>query len=270
MRTNGGSVGAEGGQLIVTAQQEPRQASGVQAGSAAEAAAAANGATTQGAEVGAGEGARAPRPQLVRLGPAGEELALASDVIRVRVRPDTRSQRVYLDARLSDVTVSAGGDSTEKDRVRQTFWVAMPGEVEAASSRTARQWLQADVSSLPGGPTIVARLAREMLVTENEVVSEIHARASFGVSCFILVLVGCALGMMFRSGHFLSAFAVSVVPAMLCIMLIVTGQHTAENVPSAISASWQNTLPTGLALIWSGNVAVLAIAAALGWRLQRT
>ena len=44
--------------------------------------------------------------------------------------------------------------------------------------------------------------------------SEIHSRASFAISCLVLVLVGCALGMMFRSSNFLSAFAVSFVPAM--------------------------------------------------------
>src|SRR5262249_23764250 len=49
--------------------------------------------------------------------------------------------------------------------------------------------------------------------------SEMHSRASFAVSCLILVMVGCALGMISRSGNFLSAFAVSVVPALLCIAL---------------------------------------------------
>jgi hypothetical protein len=84
----------------------------------------------------------------------------------------------------------------------------------------------------------------------------------------MLVMVGCALGMMFRSGNFLSAFALSVVPALICIALIVTGQHTCENVPWDVS-HWQNTLGLGLVLIWSGNVAVAIIAIALLTRLQR-
>src|SRR5678810_20721 len=98
----------------------------------------------------------------------------------------------------------------------------------------------------------------------------IRDRLSFAVSCFILVMVGCALGMMFRSGNFLSAFAVSVVPALLSIALVVTGQHTCENVPWNVNpASWNNPLHTGLLIIWSGNVAVAAIAVVLLWRLQR-
>jgi hypothetical protein len=92
---------------------------------------------------------------------------------------------------------------------------------------------------------------------------------SFGVSCFILVMVGCALGMMFRSGNFLSAFAVSVVPALASIALVVTGQHTCENIPWNITTQWQNPLKIGLFIIWSGNAAVLAIAVVLLGRLQR-
>jgi lipopolysaccharide export LptBFGC system permease protein LptF len=92
--------------------------------------------------------------------------------------------------------------------------------------------------------------------------SEMHSRASFAVSCFILVMVGCALGMISRSGNFLSAFAVSVAPALLCIALIVTGQHVCENSPKSMGL--------GLSLIWSGNVIVFALAAILLGRLHRT
>ena len=58
--------------------------------------------------------------------------------------------------------------------------------------------------------------------------------------------------MMFRSGNFLTAFALSVVPALICIALIVAGQHTCENVPWKLD-NFQNPLNLGLALIWSGN-----------------
>jgi hypothetical protein len=84
----------------------------------------------------------------------------------------------------------------------------------------------------------------------------------------ILVIVGCALGMMFKSGNFLSAFALSVVPALVCIALIVAGQHTCENVPWKLD-NFQNPLSLGLSLIWSGNVVVLVLAAVLWTRLTR-
>ena len=100
--------------------------------------------------------------------------------------------------------------------------------------------------------------------------SEIHARLSFAVSCLILVLVGGSLGMLFRSGNFLAAFAVSVVPAIVSIVLIVTGQHVAENVPWNAGVDFSNPLYLGIALIWTGNLAVLLLGLGLVWKLGRT
>ena len=107
-----------------------------------------------------------------------------------------------------------------------------------------------------------------MLYLGNAIHSEMHSRASFAVSCLILVIVGCALGMMFKSGNFLTAFAISVVPALLCIALIVTGANVSNSIPFKLE-NFHNPLNAGLALIWSGNVAVLLIAVALMWKLQR-
>jgi hypothetical protein len=72
---------------------------------------------------------------------------------------------------------------------------------------------------------------------------------------------------MFRSGNFLTAFAVSFVPALLCITLIVAGQQTCHAVP--FQSEKHNPLRLGLALIWSGDAANLLLAVALLWRLQR-
>jgi hypothetical protein len=77
-------------------------------------------------------------------------------------------------------------------------------------------------------------------------------------------MIGCCLGMMFRSGNFLSAFALSVIPAILTITLVITGQQVSEN------TTLPNALDLGLGLIWAGNVTVLALAGTLLLRLQRT
>jgi len=68
--------------------------------------------------------------------------------------------------------------------------------------------------------------------------------------------------MMFRSSNFLSAFAVSFIPAMFSIALIVTGQQVCSHAT--------NSMAMGLAFIWSGNAAVLVLAVGLLWKLQRT
>jgi len=74
---------------------------------------------------------------------------------------------------------------------------------------------------------------------------------------------------MFKSGNFLSAFALSVMPALLCIALICAGQHTACNIPYKVSANFHNPLNLGIVLIWLGNVATFIIAIVLGTRMQR-
>lgn len=112
-------------------------------------------------------------------------------------------------------------------------------------------------------------LQREWYKIRNAIHSEMHARASFAVSCLILVIVGCFLGMMFRSGNFLSAFALSVMPALLCIALIVAGQHTACNIPYKIEPDFRDPLNLGILLIWSGNVVALALAIIFGVRMQK-
>ena len=105
----------------------------------------------------------------------------------------------------------------------------------------------------------VLKAAHDKLIASIR--SEMHARISFAVSCAFLVFLGCALGMISKSGNFLSAFAISVIPAMFCIALIVTGQHTCENTP-------KNT-GLGLWLIWSGNIATAILGGTLMYRLQR-
>jgi lipopolysaccharide export LptBFGC system permease protein LptF len=102
----------------------------------------------------------------------------------------------------------------------------------------------------------------------NHIVSEIHGRAAFVVSCLFLVLVGSSLGMMFRSGNFLTAFAVSVVPAMLSTVFIVTGQHTVESTPQHL-LSQSAPVALGISVIWSGNVVIFIAAMVLFWRLQK-
>jgi hypothetical protein len=101
----------------------------------------------------------------------------------------------------------------------------------------------------------------------NQIIAECHNRASFAISCLILVMVGSALGMIFRSGNFLNAFAVSFIPALLSITLTIAGQRTAANFPYKANAS--DPLMLGLSLIWTGNVINLILAAGLLLRLHR-
>ena len=93
-------------------------------------------------------------------------------------------------------------------------------------------------------------IRREQIVVNNAIVDELHSRASFAVSCLILVIVGSRLGVMFRSGNFLNAFAVSFLPALLSITLVVAGQRTADHVAYNVMDHFHNPLSLGLCLIW--------------------
>jgi lipopolysaccharide export LptBFGC system permease protein LptF len=97
-------------------------------------------------------------------------------------------------------------------------------------------------------------------------VTELHSRASYGLSCLVLVLVGAVLGMQFKSGDFLTAFSVSVLPALLTITLVVSGAQSATDVPNTL----RNPLAFGLVLIWIGNAIAAGLVVWLFRRIQRT
>lgn len=150
---------------------------------------------------------------------------------------------------------------------QQTTSVPMPPEVRNLPALRTPDYYAAGTGLGMGD---LNELNKSLLKISNSIVGEMHSRASFAVSCLILVLVGCALGMMFRSGNFLSAFAVSVMPALMTITLIGAGQQTAENIPDLVlSPTFHNPLQLGLTLIWSGNVIVCFIATWLLWKLQK-
>jgi lipopolysaccharide export LptBFGC system permease protein LptF len=166
-------------------------------------------------------------------------------------------RRMLVHVRGYDVIVEADEAPASHETYVRTINLKMPDDLLAIEKNDVRHYLNTRTAS--------RRDQDELKYNYNKLLasirSEMHSRASFAVSCFILVMVGCALGMISKSGNFLSAFAVSVVPALLCIALIVTGQHVCENTPKSMGM--------GLSLIWSGNVIVLAMATFLLGKLQR-
>jgi lipopolysaccharide export LptBFGC system permease protein LptF len=170
---------------------------------------------------------------------------------------DATPRRMTVNAQEYDSIVQADEDPAPHETYRRSVNIPMPDDLRAMEHNDVRHYL----TSRTAGKREQDELKTNYHKLISSIRSEMHARASFAVSCFILVMVGCALGMISKSGNFLSAFAVSVVPALLCIALIVTGQHVCENTPKSMGM--------GLSLIWSGNVIVLIMAAVLLGKLQR-
>jgi lipopolysaccharide export LptBFGC system permease protein LptF len=96
---------------------------------------------------------------------------------------------------------------------------------------------------------------------KGALIAELHARVAYGVSCFLMVAMGAALGLIFRGGQFISAFAISAVPAALVIAMLLMGKGMVRN--PDVSAS------LGLTCIWGGIVALLAANGLLYWHLAR-
>lgn len=191
----------------------------------------------------------------------GDETAYRARGARITAEANMDEGRAQIMVRLQDTLGDKGARFTELSR---SFSIPLPPAVNALRSRTLTQYLEPGALGEPERDL----LTRGIMTARNRVLSEVHGRAAFGISCLILVMIGSALGIMFRSGNFLSAFAVSALPGLLCMALIVTGQHTAEHIADSVSEA-ARSLRAGLILIWSGNALVLAAAVLLSWRMQR-
>ena len=94
-----------------------------------------------------------------------------------------------------------------------------------------------------------------------EIAAEKHARLAFGVSCLVLTVMGAALGIIYKSGHLLTAFGISFIPAAFCLITMFTGKHIAEN---------STSITGGLAFMWSGILLVAVLNLLLFRGLTRT
>ena len=207
--------------------------------------------------LGSAEGSRDIRLQR-SLGASGVVATDDASMLVLRCAASAAAKEMRLDFQLHDVIVGAeSGTKRAGQAFTRYFRIPMPEELGELARRTPDYYLRkADIKGED-----LQRLRRKLPGLRNGIEAEIHGRVSFAVSCFILVMVGCSLGMIFRTGNYLSAFALSTIPALFCIALIVTGQHVASNSAGG--------LKMGLTVIWSGNVLVSGLAAGLMGYLRR-
>ena len=94
-----------------------------------------------------------------------------------------------------------------------------------------------------------------------EIIAEMNGRMAYSLSCFLLVAMGAALGVIFRGGQFISAFALSAMPATLMIVMVLMGKEMMTN--KDVDPMW------GYVSIWGGLVALLVANACLYVHLLR-
>jgi lipopolysaccharide export LptBFGC system permease protein LptF len=97
---------------------------------------------------------------------------------------------------------------------------------------------------------------------QRKIVSELQGRAAFAVAGMLLVMLGAALGVVFRSGHALVAFGVAAVPGLLTILAILLGKQVAES-----NASHLQQL--GVVFIWAGNIVIAGVTAFFYGKLMK-
>ena len=181
------------------------------------------------------------------------------------VRTGTEPGTLRCTLELYDVVSRSGGETVERKSYPQSFTVPMPPDVAAIQTQGLKYYQRMSSGSIER-----QAVGRALLVLSNQVLAESHSRVSFAISCLVLVMVGCSLGLMFRSGNFLSAFAVSFIPALFTITLIVAGQRVSGSIPDQLKAGYTNTpLSMGMALIWTGNCVNFVLAVVLLGRLQK-
>ena len=180
--------------------------------------------------------------------------------------PDAASETIYTRIEARDATLNYEGQTLP---VRGREWnvpVTMSEPVAAIDKRSANDFYF-DAEQADRMRTFRVDYARQ----QNRIEAELNSRFGFAFSCFILSIVGATIGMMTRSGNFVTAFAVSVGPALCAIVLIVTGQHIAETQPHITARNViESPLQLGLTVLWAGPLLVVALGSALYYKLSRT
>lgn len=179
----------------------------------------------------------------------------------------TRRPQVTIKLETDVMVEYLGGSGRRVSRARQ--WVRgeipVPVEVMARSQGVGLSDLSDDPHSLTSNPQIlkaVDALINERIPEEkSDLKAELHVRVAYGGSCFLMVAMGAALGLIFKGGQFISAFALSAVPAAAVIFMLVMGKQIVRNPAS------DDML--GLACIWGGMGALLVANLVIYARLAR-
>jgi len=197
---------------------------------------------------------------------------ITADSGRVVARADFLDQKSELKIPLSgNVVVSEGGIMSRPGGWDNAQGIPLPKDPMLPVTKTLaeRQELFGRVYSNPEAytkdPKILVKLEelKKSRVPKiiGEIIAEMHLRIAFGLSCMLLVTLGAALGVIFKGGQVISAFAITVVPAAGLIVMILMGKQLIAN-PKASDL-------LGFFAIWGGIVVMGIINVAVFYRLSR-
>ncbi len=116
----------------------------------------------------------------------------------------------------------------------------------SADELTDNRNILKDIGRLKTGPI------RKLI---GKIKAEMHGRVAYGASCFLLVAIGAALGLIFRGGHVISAFTIAMVPGAVVIIMIIMGKELVRN-PGVSEVMGLMSIWGGILILGSADVSV--------------
>ena len=198
-------------------------------------------------------------PSLIR-GGSVVSLDLAGD-IRVRFQ-DLRGAASAPAA--SSASATAPAIAEEEWAQRQTARIGeleMPASILKDTAQLDPNLMLAGIPQTSTDPAVLRRyhsiVDYEIPRLQGRVQAEMHGRLAYGLSCLLMVAMGAALGLLFRGGQLLSAFVLSVVPAAIVIILIISGKQMLGN-PGVARVYGLSAIWGGIAALLAGNIVLYA------------
>lgn len=152
---------------------------------------------------------------------------------------------------------------SETDKIVNIQPLVMPTAiVEKVKSIDAEILRKADASQFtPDVQRQIKTVRDRVQKLVREVGSELHSRGAFAISCLMLVMLGAALGILMRGQNPLFVFVVGFVPAIVLVLLMTAGRRVME--------SSHGDPMQGIAIIWTGNVILVALVIGVYAKLLR-
>jgi len=209
------------------------------------------------------------RPVQVLVVHNGQPLQIVS---ATRGRIETGSSELTLDTivsieMLDDIEVRELADLRGRPQQRATWGrqAAVPVEISRQAEAIGLEEIIKKAEEFTNDRKIIRDIKALRSVTIrrliNKIKAEMHMRAAYSLSCLLMVAMGAALGIMLKGGQVISAFAISVVPAALVIVMMIMGKQMARNPDVSVSV--------GLASIWAGVVALLVATSVIYLHLAK-
>lgn len=161
------------------------------------------------------------------------------------------------DARVTEVKDKDFSRAVYHDQIRVGPLQAPAAALETARRMTTVELLSPTAKNLDLNADLIKRrliFAREREGTIGKCTAEIHSRMAFSCSALVLLTLGAGLGIIFRGGHFVSAFGLSFIPMLVVILLIMTGKQYCG---AGLTQVGTIVIWLGLGLVAVANVVIL-------------